>query len=255
MVFGLTLGPGSVGAETDCVEAVVGTSGETPTAKRQRRLTLTAMTGLICQLSEECPKHEPGASPKTSHEAASPDPAPAADQSVISKAVSEEATPQDTERESSPIKRLKRARASISVTATAEVMAAQAAKTLAKSPGGKQDAGAQALRGERSSDSSDSTEEEDDCLALRVRRAQAFECGALAVTDIAQSSPVHQQGDLSPCSKLAFDRGVRAAEVAAKAAAAMMLGDGRKNDATPSSVGAQRGANRAPFGQRPRGGA
>merc|ERR1719408_190785 len=156
MVFGLTLGPGSIGTEAECAEAIAGTSGETPTAKRQRRLTMTAMTGLICQLSEECPKHEPGSSPKTSHEAAAPDSSPAAEAPVSLKTDSDAAPPQDGERESSPIKRLKRARASISVTATAEVMAAQAAKTLGRSPGGKQDAGGQALRGERSSDSSDS---------------------------------------------------------------------------------------------------
>merc|ERR1719408_387138 len=105
MVFGLTLGPGSIGAETECAEAVAGTSGGTPTAKRQRRLTLTAMTGLICQLSEECPQHEPGSSPKTSHEAAAPDSSPAAEASVILKTDSDAAPPQDGERECSPIKR------------------------------------------------------------------------------------------------------------------------------------------------------
>jgi len=219
MVFGLMLATVGEADELECSEEVATPSTQTPTAKRQRRLTLTAMTGLICELAEECPKHQPGASPTTP--AAAP-PGELKDSNETSAAQEVD----DGERDSSPVKRLKRSRASISVTAKADVMAAQARKALMRLPGS-----------ERSSDSSDSTEEEDS-LALRVRRAQAFESGALTVTDTANAShvsPGHQQGELSPRSQLAFDRGVRAAQIAAKAQKSC--------------------DSRAPIGQRPRGGA
>lgn len=253
MVFGLTLPPGGEEVEVGGNETVATPSTQTPNAKRQRRLTLTAMTGLICTLSEECPKHEPGANVS---KVASGSPCPSTVEATSQWVdFGDTAALQENlgDGESSPIKRLKRARASISVTATAAVMAAQAAKTLAGS-GGNRDAFGQVLRGDRSSDSSDSTEDEED-FALRVRRAQAFESGAMAVTETGQSSPVQQQGELSPRSKLAFDRGVRAAEVAAKVTATMMLGETTVKGTTNSGVGTQSGANREPFGQRPRGGA
>jgi len=152
------------------------------------------------------------------------------------------------ERESSPLKRLKRSRASISATAAADVMAARAAKTLTGASPMKLQSSK--LSSERSSDSSDSTEEDEDSLVLRVRRAQAFQSGAMAATEpaggVMQGSPGRQQGELSPRSKLAFDRGARAAEVAAKVAASMTQASSQE------TLTSQNGANQGP---RRRGGA
>lgn len=213
--------------EASVAPPIASPSTRTPDAKRQRRLTLTAMTGLICELSQECPDRAPRRSqdrPQVAPAAASTvaTPASKAPDAVQMQRPSEVVPPA---RDSSPMKRLKRSRASIGATASAAVMAAQAAKTLtAPSP---------TRPGQRSSESSDSTEEDDDSLALRVRRAQAFECGALAVDEPVSTMPrrppaaapspgAPQQGDLSPRSKSAFDRGLRAAQVAAKVAASLM---------------------------------
>lgn len=202
-------------------EAIPAPTGETPTAKRQRRLTLTAMTGLICELAQVPTPREPPAEfgEERSHE------------STVGSA-SEKDGPNDClqhpQRESSPMKRLKRARASISATATADVMAAQAARTLTSSSAPGLDARSRALRSTLSSESSDSTEEEDESLAMRVRRAQAFEYGTMAATELAspgsQMSPGGQKAELSPRSQALFARGQRAAEIAAKVAASMMPG-------------------------------
>lgn len=198
----LSLDPSLWGVEVDCSETVATPSGQTPTAKRQRRLTLTAMTGLICELAQE------SAVGKVELDGV------AANGEAAAQAprVNETAPPQD--RESSPLRRLKRSRASISATAKADVMAAQALKML-RSP--------VRVKVTFASESSDSTqsEEEDDSLALRVRRSQAFDIGSLGA--VMQSSPGgRSEGELSPRSKIAFDRGARAAQVAAKVAAAMM---------------------------------
>lgn len=227
----------------ECPEEYIPTpSGETPTGKRQRRLTLTAMTGLICELSKECPKGTVEGVPRGN---------------------AAETVPEQSEdvcrgqRLPSPLKRLKRCRASISATATADVMLAHAAKSLGNKLQSK------------SSDSSDSTEEEESIVS-RVRRAQAFECGASAVTEPAKDcmapmpghkpmapmpghkppgpslpSPGRQQGALSPRSKLAFERGARAAQVAAKVAAAMMPSSGVIQTSSPTSPASLGAANRA----------
>lgn len=225
---GLSLDPGSVAF--DCSESVSISSGQTPTAKRQRRLTLTAMTGLISELSQERPVCA-GSAAAVAANAASAAGAVAngvdGGRSCLAVVAQEECAVlrerlDDTncQRESSPLKRLKRSRASISATATADVMAALAAKTLAASRSAR-------WPGTRSSDSSDSVEEEeDDSLALRVRRTQAFESGTLAASETGSTalllSPGSQHGEQSPRSKLAYERGLRAAMVAAKVAAEMM---------------------------------
>lgn len=247
--------------EDDSSELVATPSGQTPTAKRQRRLTLTAMTGLICELSQECPNREPANLDLDKAEKSE-----RARKNVQLQEGSEEV---HSQRDTSPVKRLKRSRASISATATADVMATQAAKTLGKSsqnrvPGGK--------LSQKSSDSSDSTEEEEETLALRVRRAQAFECGALTVSELAGappplrppmgfpmqcSSPGSQQGELSPRSKLSFERGLRAAQVAAKVAAAMMPAEPDVSNTThaPAQAAATKVTKVPPLGQKLRGGA
>lgn len=241
----IELAASAIGSET------VGTpSTQTPTAKRQRRLTLTAMTGLICELAEDPPDRLPRMSGSTVQAVGSVGVEAAQDSlNVKDTAQLQECCEElfNELREPSPVRRLKRSRASISSTATVNVMAAQAAKLAAN---------------KSRSDSSDSTEEEEeDSLALRVRRAQAFECGAQAVaepTGIAtQSSPLGspgcQQGELSPRSKIAYERGVRAALVADKVAAAMMSAKGADAD-VPSST-SRSGAHKGPLGQRLRGGA
>jgi hypothetical protein len=194
------------------------------------------MTGLICELSQECPNREPPnrmpiavpakATEQEAVKAADSDSHQSREGSLNWKNTVQPLEPVDEyERraDSSPLKRLKRSRASISATATAEVMAARAAKQLSgtfptRSPG-------QGIDGV-SSESSDSTEEEDESLAIRVRRAQAFECGAMSAngptSPVPPPSPGHPPGELSPRSKLAFERGMRAAQVAAKVAASML---------------------------------
>lgn len=206
-------------------DVFVQSSGQTPNAKRQRRLTLTAMTGLICELAKE---HEEPCSVGKNNVASEADArvqqevVESVSPPLVPKAVVEVESIASTQREPSPVRRLKRARASISVTATAEVMAAQAARTLTAS--GSKSSG-RSRKAVNSSESSDSTEDEEDSLALRVRRAKAFECGVQTVTQSAESGAsqgLHdRERDLSPGSKIAFSQGVRAAQVAAKVAAKM----------------------------------
>jgi hypothetical protein len=204
-------------------DVFVHSSGQTPTAKRQRRLTLTAMTGLICELAKESSGEDASASEAGQRrevvDSESMLSIPSLSQHTDMVEV-ESSVP--SKREASPLRRLKRARASISATATAEVMAAQAARTLTAS---RSKPCSRSCARENSSESSDSTEEEEDSLAVRVRHAQAFELGAQAVTESAASDErqtLHaKERDLSPGSKKAFSQGVRAAQVAAKVAAKM----------------------------------
>lgn len=202
-------------------------SGSTPMAKRQRRLTLTAMTGLINDLAQNSTA-EPEAEP--------PSERAGVDSSAFSKpkvvTFADKDLPPDlelTDREASPQRRLKRARASISVTAGADVMAAQAAKTLSA---GTQSAGTQpwALTHRQTTSSSESStsDEEEDSLALRVRRARAFNTGIRAVESAASAADgeLQEVGKLSPRSRQAFSSGARAAQVAAKVAAEMLAKKG-----------------------------
>jgi hypothetical protein len=204
-------------------DVFVHSSGQTPTAKRQRRLTLTAMTGLICELAKESSSEDASASEAgVKQEAVDSESVPCISALIQQTDMVEVGSSLPCKREPSPVRRLKRARASISATATAEVMAAHAARTLTASRS-KQCGRSSAC--ENTSESSDSTEEEEDSLALRVRHAQAFELGAQAVKESAASDEMQlmraRERDLSPGSKKAFSQGVRAAQVAAKVAAKM----------------------------------
>jgi len=208
-------------------------SGSTPLAKRQRRLTLTAMTGLISDLAQNSTA-EPEAEP--------PSEGAGEDTSVFLKSkvvrFAEKDLPPDLEltaREASPQRRLKRARASISVTAGADVMAARAVKTLSA---GTTSAGpAPCTLTHRHptflSESSTSDEEEEDSLALRVRRARAFNTGVRAVESAADGG-LQEVGKLSPRSRQAFSSGARAAQVAAKVAAEMLAKKAVAGQSTPS---------------------
>jgi hypothetical protein len=181
------------------------------------------MTGLICELANDSSSANASAFDASQTQdifgGESVLPTPMLSQRNVAV---EDRSSASLQREPSPVRRLKRARASISATATAEVMAAHAARTLTAS---RSKLSGRNCPGENSSESSDSTEEEEDSLALRVRRAQAFECGAQAVTESAANDEMQslhdRERDLSPGSKKAFSQGVRAAQVAAKVAAKM----------------------------------
>jgi hypothetical protein len=185
------------------------------------------MTGLICELSQEQAREQEQSLKLENNGACKITSAPDRESLLAAKENDQLHVSENVlgHRESSPVRRLKRSRASISATAAADVMAVQAAKILSTASPVKVASGH--LENAKSSDSSDSTEEEDDSLALRVRRAQAFESGALAANspaEVAVQSPLsaRQGGKMSPRSQLAFDRGARAAQVAAKVAAAML---------------------------------
>jgi hypothetical protein len=216
VMVGLSLDMGAIGEESECLDSVQTPSSQTPTAKRQRRLTLTAMTGLICEMSQE------------QHSKAKDDNGTLnmGNQPLRQNEVSLQPEPGDKidVRDPSPVRRLKRSRASISVTASPNVMMARAAKTLqafssAKSPAERMHAGSLQSLAECSSDGSESTEDElDTSFTARVRHDNAFQCGSASL-----SSPTEDQSieNLSPRSKQEFERGVRAAQIAAKVAASM----------------------------------
>jgi len=246
----LQLAPSCVLEEMDeeqsiCGDAMPQSAGATPTAKRQRRLTLTAMTGLICELSQ----NQSGQT--VAQEAPYQRHVGVGAQSTAEVQALVDNPNAVTQRDPSPVRRLKRDRASIGATATADMMIAQAARTLTTS-GNKLQTSA--------SDSSDSTEEEEESLALRVRRAKAFDSGSQVSESAPQPPLSFPQEELSPRSKIAFSRGVRAAEVAAKVSA-MMSGAIAAKDATSPQTAAlkpdaqQKGAKVPPVSLRPQGGA
>lgn len=244
-------------APATAAEEVQSPSSSTPLAKRQRRLTLTAMTGLISGLAQN-PAAEPEAEPLSGDVEL-----PAFPKLGAVIPAEQDLTPEfgATERESSPQRRLKRARASISVTAGADVMAAQAAKTLqAASPLAVKTGGVRATADVEAagpqagalvhrqpsvqSESSTSDEEEEDSLALRVRRARAFNIGTKAVEGIpsrgsagAPNGELQKVGELSPRSQQAFSSGARAAQVAAKVAAEMLAKKAAAGLAEPPRLG------------------
>merc|ERR1712137_120539 len=100
-------------------------------------------------------------------------------------------------------------------------MMARAAKTLNTVSPGKSPATVGRLQSlaECSSDGSDSTEDEmDTSFTARVRNDNAFMCGAASLSSTRESQNIE---DLSPRSKKEYERGVRAAQIAAKVAATM----------------------------------
>jgi len=178
--------------------------------KRQRRLTLTAMTGALGDLSQEefvrSAKLSTGSLPSLSEQDVA---------NVLSAA-----RPSLGRRDSSPgnasvvtfrCSSIKRTRDSLGPDIGAQRMMQRAAERVA------------ATQLPDDSDSSDSSgrDDEDSSLGMRLRRQKAFECGVKAAEGVGDGGWADKVGEGVTLSPRAFARGARAAEVAAKMAQKM----------------------------------